>query len=301
MNGVGLQTIAWHHLVCDIPAGWEAARYAIEARLGRIEFVERRRFCALLSWEPCPREPDRRTSLLAFLRTQVQDARRDRNVADAGFHDAEIGPFLVGWHDALPQVQALAWLPAAEPLLLRWIFDAGHEAGALAPWVEGVLRSFRPNAGPQRLYRLFGLHVRLPEHFVIEQMAVYPANVMIAFEGRDKRRVTCRRWGMPEHLLGGDVPGVFYSRILSADGAQIQTATPARAGPHEACLIRYHQRPVHQMERYFGRGWTNGEALIWHDRTEARLYACEQIGPDRSTPLAFSEILPAASQLSFRG
>ena len=60
--------------------------------------------------------------------------------------------------------------------------------------------------------------------------------------------------------------------------------------------LRYAQRPVHQMERYFGRGWTDGEAILWHDRDEARLHACEQIGPGRAPPLAFNEILPAAGK-----
>ena len=41
-------------------------------------------------------------------------------------------------------------------------------------------------------------------------------------------------------------------------------------------------------------GSTDGEAILWHDRGAARLHACEQIGPERSPPLAFNEILPDA-------
>lgn len=289
----GQQPIAWHHLDCAIPAAWEPARYAIEARAGRIEFVERRAARAVVSWEPCAREPDRRTTLLDYLRARVLELRPRASFAPAGVHTAEHGRFLTGWHDDLPQVQALAWLPETR-VLLRWIFDAAQAGGTPAPWIDGVLRSYRPNAEPVRRYRLFGLHVHLPARYEIERMAVYPANVMIAFEGSDKRRVTCRRWGLPEHLLGKEPLDRFYSRILAADGAGILAAEPARVGPHEACRLRYRQRPVHQMERYFGRGWTDGEAILWHDRDEARLHACEQIGPERSPPLAFNEILPAA-------
>ncbi len=298
MSAAAMQAIAWHHFACDIPAAWEPARYAIEERAGRIEFVDRRHACAVVSWEPCAREPDRRTTMLAYLRARVLATRSGRAFAPEGFHAAETGIFLAGRHDDLPQVQALAWLPETR-VLLRWIFDSAQADGRLAPWLDDVLRSYRPNEGALRLYRLFGLHVRLPAQYQIERMAVYPANVMIAFEGRDKRRVTCRRWGLPEHLLGGQPLTTFYSRILAADGAAVRRVESARVGRHEACRLRYDQRPVHQMERFFGRGWKNGEALLWHDREEARLYACEQIGPESSAPLAFGAILPGADIIHF--
>lgn len=292
---MNFQPIAWHHLACDIPADWEISRYAIEPRAGRLEFAGRRRPQALLAWEPCRREPDRRATMLAFLRRQVLDAGGGRPPPEEGFRSLGTGPFLVGWHDALPRVQALAWLPASRHLL-RWIFEDGRTAeGTPAPWVARVLGSFRPNDGDPRRYRLFGLHLLLPAHYEIERMAVFPANVMIAFEGRDKRRITARRWGLPEHLLGGRSLAAFHTAILAADGARVRQSAATRLGPHEACRLRYSQRPSHHMERYFGRDWTNGEALIWHDRDTARIHACEQIGPDRSPPLDFAAILPDAA------
>ena len=296
MSVASMQQIAWHHFICDIPDTWEAARYAIEARAGRIEWVERRTACGVVSWEPCAREPDRRTTMLAYLRARVVAERRGRAWSETGFHTTDNKPFLVGWHDDLPHVQALAWMPESGHLL-RWIFETAHGPDAAKPWVRDVLTSFQPNDGPFRLYRLFGLHVRMPAAYEIERMAVFPANVMMAFEGPDKRRVTCRRWGLPQHLLGEESLEAFYRRILAADGARVQTASAAHVDAHEACLLTYHQRPVHQMERYFGRGWTNGEALIWYDRTESRLYACEQIGPERSKALAFADILPGAGSI----
>lgn len=291
MGSTALQQIAWHHLDCSIPSAWEPARYAIEPRAGRIEFVERRAARAVVSWEPCRREPDRRATLRDYLRARVLELRPRTEFAPEDVRTAEHGRFFAGWHDELPQVQALTWLPESR-VLLRWIFNEGQSGGTPAPWIADILRSYRPNDGAIRRYRLFGLNVHLPKQYEIELMAVYPANVMIAFESRDKRRITCHRWGLPGHLLGKEPLDRFYSRILATDGAEIVKTEPARVGSHEACRLRYRQRPLHQMERYFGRGWTDGEAIIWHDRAAARLYACEQIGPESSPPIPFKEIFP---------
>ena len=48
------------------------------------------------------------------------------------------------------------------------------------------------------------------------------------------------------------------------------------------------------MEKLVG-GWWPGEAWIWHDADEGRLYAVEQVGPKRQPPLDVAAIARAES------
>jgi hypothetical protein len=38
------------------------------------------------------------------------------------------------------------------------------------------------------------------------------------------------------------------------------------------------------------RRWHNGEAIIWYNKEENRIYTFEQIGPEKSAPLEFSSV-----------
>jgi hypothetical protein len=290
--------LAWHHLICEIPPEWEVSRYAVEARVGRLEFATRHGLQALFSWEPCAREPDRRTTMAGFLSANLLGDRRDGpRVAADRLLTADAGPFLLGWHATCPQIQAMAWQPDAK-VLLRWIFEQALVDGQPAAWVRPVLTSFRPNEGHWRDYALMGVRGRLPAAFEIEHMAVYPANVMIRFESPRRQAVTFRRWGLPGHIMGGDSLELFYRRVLTANGVAVTASRPARVSGCEALAFDYSARPVHQMERFFGRCWTGGHALVWHDRDDQRIYACEQIAPPSVVPLAWSEILPASAIVS---
>jgi hypothetical protein len=288
-----MSMLAWHHMICEIPSAWEVSRYAIEARVGRLEFATRHGLQALCSWEPCSREPDRATTMTGFLSANLPGTNRKDGprLASEALQTATAGPYLLGWHAACPQVQALAWQPGAK-VLLRWIFERALADGQPATWVTPVLASFRANDGPWREYALMGLRGRLPAAFEIEQMAAFPANVMIRFESSRKQAVTFRRWGLPDHIMGGEPLDGFYRRILTGAGATVLSSRPAQMSGCPAWALNYSARPEHQMERFFGRSWKGGGALVWHDHAEQRIYACEQIGPPKVLPLAWADILP---------
>lgn len=286
-----MQYVAWHHLACEVPAEWEVSRYAVEPRAGRLEFATRAGLAALFSWEPCRREPDRATTMAGFLATHVLGPKSRTRIAVQELATLDAGPFLVGWHASCRQALALAWL-AQPATLLRWVFEDAVREDRLAPWVAPVTDSYRANEGPLRDYALCGIRCRLPAAFEIESMAVYPANVMVLFEGKDKRRATFRRWGLPEHTLGARPLAQVYAGILAADGAVVKSTRAGRVSGCEAVLADFTRRPEHQMERYFGRGWKNGRAVAWRDRVRQRIYAFEQIGPDASPALDFETTLP---------
>ncbi len=287
------RTVAWHHLRVRVPPEWEVTAYSVEDRAGRLEFGTREGLMGVASWEPCLREPDRRTTMRSFLKRHVANAPAAGGDADSDLQTAVEGPFLVGWVDTSLPCQALAYAPAARKLI-RWIFEPAVPRGG--GWPEAVaplLRSFDFNDGPLAEYGLHGIHVRLPRDYRVEDMVTLPANVMIAFESDlSRRRATFRRWGLPEMLLQGASLAAFHTRILKTHGVAVQDARRCRVNDMEACRLTIDAPREHHMDRFMGRRWPGGTAVLWHDRAAKRLNAFEQSGPRRSEPLPFDATFP---------
>ncbi len=272
-----MRLVAWHHFRFHIPADWEATAYSVEPRAGRIEFSTRAGFQGAVDWEPCRCPPDAQTLMTAFLRRHVVGIEDLPKRATEALTLREIAGFTAGWlGEALP-FQALRFLPA-ERTLLRWSFPRCDER-LVADLFEPILRSFVPNDGDLRVVALFGLRFEIPAHFELEDMVVLPANVMLAFEGKDKVRATFRRWGMPEVVLGGRSLESFYPWLLRAVEAAVSEVKPATILGFPGVAVRFSQRGSHQMDRFLSRLWTGGQGLLWHDTRERRLVSFEQIGP----------------------
>lgn len=281
--------IAWFHFSAEhIPADWEVTAYAVEPRIGRLEFSNRHGYQAMLSWEPCRHEPDRQTTMRTFLEHLRPGA--EAPARDAPLHTATAGSFLLGWGERGTPAQALAYRPD-QKTLLRWVFEDGSPEAVSTRW-RPLLESVQPNDGPWCAYALFGLNFRLPADFVIEEMNTLPANVRICFEGRHRRRATFRRWGMPAIVLQHKGLTTFYRDLLHAQGCRGLTLDACRLNGMEAVQATYSQRGEHQMDRIMGRDWEGGQATLWLNPDEQRLYSFEQIGPRRSQPLTLTEVLP---------
>lgn len=287
------QRVCWHHLRTLVPGDWEATAYSVEDRAGRVEFGTRLGLMACVGWEPCAHEPDRHTTMVAFLRRNVLGEKAGRAFGSDALRTASVGAFLVGWAEEGGPCQALAFC-AARKKLVRWIFEPSSRTDA--SWVASVrpiLEAFDFNEGERAEYQLHGLHAVLPREFLIEDMVVLPANVMMSFENVvDKRRATFRRWGLPDVVLAGAGLDAFHASILRTGGCTVQEATACRVNGMEACRSLYEAPREHHMDRFMGRRWPRGEAVVWHDRVERRVYAFEQVGPAKSPALDFSTTLP---------
>jgi hypothetical protein len=286
MNEV--RKLAWHHFVFRIPVAWETTAYSVEDREGRIEFSTRHGFTAVVSWEPCKTAPDVETMMIWFLRKHRPSSMPADTLTVGNLTTKTVGRFLLGY-DADDQIwQAMSYLND-ERVLLRWIWAASRD-----PLRENVrhaiLESFEPNRGDFRDFSLFGLNLRLPREFVLEDMAILPANVAMSFENNKRVRVTFHRWGMPELATQGASLETFYPRFLQAQGCRIQNVQTTTVADMPAVQIRFEQRGQHKMDTFMGRFWNNGEACLWHNRTEQRLYAFEQIGPEKAPLLKREEV-----------
>jgi hypothetical protein len=287
-----MQEIAWHHLRTQVPPDWEVGVYSVEDRAGRLEFVTRHGLMAMVSWEPCEREPDRRSTMMSFLQSNILGGRKQRDAVVEGFVGSSVGKFELGWLEDGP-CQALAYSPAASKLI-RWVFEPIMAEGAGWPRpVEPILRSFDFNDGPRFEVRLHGIKASLPREYHIEDASVLPANVTLTFEHiKNKRRAIFRRWGLPDLLLAGKPLAEFQETVLRAGGCTVQSVKSAEVSGMEACEAVYEAPREHHMDRFMGRRWPNGKAVMWYNRDEKRLYSFEQVGPAKSAELKFEETLP---------
>lgn len=280
---------AWHHIRCRVPSDWEVTAYSIEPRRGRAEFNTRRGLQAVYSWEPCRREPDPRTTMVSFLEKNVPRTGRGETKPGVDFAVASVGAFAVGYSPSGGPAQALMWNGKARTLL-RWVFPFFDSASPSAVWRK-VLESIEPNDSESRHYTFFGLNLRLPDDFSIETTTALPADTSIIFESSRKQRLTFRRWGLSEQLLDGNSLEVFYPRILESSGCRITEVAPATFRNHPALRVQFQRRGEYQSDVFLGRLWKNGNAICWHNVTEKRIYAFEQVGPGKVPPLDEEDVL----------
>lgn len=284
-----MQPLAWHHVCCRVPADWEITAYSVEDRAGRLELSSRRGFEAQLSWAPCRRQPDPRTTMATFLRRNVKHAPEVKNLRGDALRTQHAGPFLLGRGPAGP-AQAIAWLPDSQRLL-SWVFrQSGDEE--LHTHILPVLESFQPNHGPVRRYAVFGLDFCLPAEFEIEDMVTLPANVMLAYETKRRGRIICRRWGMPDVVLNGRAMREFYAGFLAAQGCDATRPQNTRLFNCPAVTSTYSRRGEYRMDRLMGKPWTGGLAWLWLHEQQQRLYSLEQIGPPGFHPLEPGTVFP---------
>jgi hypothetical protein len=282
--------IAWHHFKFRVPSDWEVTAYSLEDRVGRLEFSTREGFQAVVSWEPCKREPDSRTMMIAFLQRNAPGAEQGTSATVRDLDTVHIGRFFVGYHSEDGPCQAMYYLKDAKKLI-RWVFRSSEKRlreKTCAP----VLESFEPNGGAEREYAIFGLDFVLPEEFKLEDMNALPANVMMAFESGSRARAIFRRWGMPEVVLGGKSLVGFYPAFLKVQGCVVNDSEETEVAGMKAAKVRYRERGQHHMDKFMGRYWDNGEALLWHNEGEKRLYAFEQISPRKAPLLVLEEVFP---------
>lgn len=290
----GFAPFAWHHLRGAVPGGWEVSRYSVEDRDGRLEFADRTGLRATASWEPCEREPDRATTMAAFLEKNLlgRDAARERGLRRDDLRTQERGAFLAGWLDGtdLP-VQALAY-DRAGGRLVRWIFEGVPDARARREVVAPVLDSCDFNDDPDVCeYNLFGIRAVLPRDYRVEDMVVLPANVLVTFEQeRGRSRATFRRWGLASFIRGGDSLLDFYARVVRTNRIEILSSEPVSLNGCEGLRARFAAPREHHGDRYMARRWKNGLAWVWHDRGANRIASFEQIGPDGREELPLSTV-----------
>lgn len=282
--------IAWHHVRVTVPHDWEATKYSVEDRVGRIEFGTREGLKATVSWEPCLREPSRLTTMKTFIQNNIY--KKDKRKPVDNVETEEIGNFLVGWSpDPIVPCQALGY-NAETKHLVRWIFEGDRSSNYREEIIRPIINSCSFNdSSEEREYSLYGIHCTLPVDYKIEDIVTLPANAMMLFENEENhRRATFRRWGLASTILGKQDLFDFYKAILRSLNIQAELVTKCTVNNCDGRILKYSALREHHGDRYMRRRWHNGEAIIWYNKEENRIYTFEQIGPEKTKPLDFNSV-----------
>jgi hypothetical protein len=228
--------------------------------------------------------------MLTFLQMRVPGVNPKDIQSPRDLEIRTIGDFTVGYHTDETPCQALAYLQEPQKLL-RWIFEPAPRETLDRVWIP-ILRSFKPNRGDWNEFSIFGLRYNMPVNYKLEIMKVSAANVVIGYEHKRRSRIAVRRLGLPEYTMNGQSIEDFYPAFLNNQKCMVTDSAPARVSGMAACHATYRQHGEHQLDKYMGTYWEGGQAVMWHDPEDKRLYAVEQIAPPKGELLAFESVFP---------
>ncbi|MBA2481643.1 MAG: hypothetical protein H0V44_13340 [Planctomycetes bacterium] len=283
-----LRHLSWEGFSFVLPPGWEITAYSLDAKNGQFQFFERGTFRAQLVWRKVPKAPDLPRILNEIHRRQLEKDAPGSSKSFSTLEFAQIGRFLVG-HDrpGLP-CQASLFQPD-RGLLIQWVFPSYDPGDFITSWMP-LLDSFAPNDAAEMRWELFGLSLRLPRSMTFEEITPDPANVALSFETRKHAKLVARRMGLPTIVLAGTSLARVHARILERAGSRILSCEDLSMDGHRAVRTRFDRRGMKGMEKLVG-GWWPGDAWIWHDEIEGRIYAIEQFGPRKQIPIELSAII----------
>jgi hypothetical protein len=299
LMAIQTKQLAWFHFQFRIPAEWEITTYSTEDRTGRLEFSTRKGFQARVRWEACRRTPDMETTMSAFLRQSMPDTEIQAPASAMNIKTRNVGIFFVGHLRENAPCQAIAYLEQPKTLI-HWAFGPYDEHIAEDVWMP-ILESFQPNDGKTLRYAMYGMDFQLPNRYLLEDMTVLPANVIMAFESTEKAQATFRRWGMPDLLLQERALEVFYPWFLRTQGCRVEDVEKTAVSGMEAVKLFFEKRGEHRMDRFIGRPWKHGEAWLWYNRDEMRIYAFEQIAPPKVPLLKMTDVFPSVTRIGKAG
>jgi hypothetical protein len=267
-----------HSFSFTLPLGWEITAYLLDEREGQLQLYRRERFQGQLVWRKTPAVPDQKRIANEVHRRHLDKAAPERSKAFSELATRKEGDWLLAFGQEGDPFQASLYQPETK-LLLEWIFpERSDEQAATA---EELLGSYHPNLGGVRLFEMFGVRVALPRDLAFAEIAPEPANVAVTFESKRHHTVVARRIGMVSEVLRAITLPQLHRALLRRAGARIVGSEEREIRGSPGVYTVYERQGRRGLERLAGRYW-RGEAFLWHDEREGRLYGMEQIGP-RST------------------
>ncbi len=283
-----IRRLSWRGFSFTLPLWWEITGHHFANDEGQFQFYERVRPRGQLVWRTVPQTPDQPRILDEVHRRFLAKAAPADASVFAALSTSVVGQFLFAWHR--PGLPAYASLyQHSTRTLLQWIFPEHDEAFAASTLLP-LLESFRPNHAWPRRHELFGVSLQLPEPFAFEAISPEPANVAITFETAKDLHLTARRIGLDRAVLAGlDLAGL-HRRLLSRARSRVMSSQPVEFRGLRGVRTAFERRGERRMEMLTGAWWP-GDAWMWHDPTEGRIYAIEQVGPPKHPRLEPDDVV----------
>jgi hypothetical protein len=290
-----LRALAMPGFACELPVAWEVTAYRLPAdpradvkldgglKEGRLHVHQRENPVAQCTWRRYGKAPDVATTMIEVARKAPGGMAPDK---PAPLPRPAAGDFLSMDHADGARQFARYFAdqdPSGAGFLLHWFIPAGTpvpEAEATA-----LLASHRANRGDTRQWSLFGITVTAPAAFAFARVDTRGAAV--AFELVDRKGLHLRAWRMPlaEFTLAAtDGPAGVLRQILHSHGARGIGAGNQTVRGRPGARAAFSRSAKSGIEGIFAR-WHPGEAWLWHDQDEGRIYALEQWGPKKHARL----------------
>jgi hypothetical protein len=276
-----IRALSWHTFSFTLPLGWEVTAYLLDEHDGQLQLYERERFRGQLVWRKTPKRPDESRIMTEIHRRHLQKELPQRAETFTELSTRRVGDFLLGYAIEGEPCQASLYQPETK-MLVQWVFpELGEDELAV---VEPLLRSYRTNDAAIRRWELFGVGIGLPRELAFSEMAPEPANVAITFESKRHLTVVARRIGMVGETLRTITLAQLHRALLRRGGARIVSSEDREIRGYPGVYTIYERRGERRLEQLAGRYW-KGEAFLWHDEHEGRIYGLEQIGPTKQKRL----------------
>lgn len=269
--------LAWHHMLLDLPAHWEVIAYRKDPRSGEIALADRAGEALRAFWRVMDSRPTVTGPLIDLVAAQenitLDKSEIRRRLVDVGDWVA----FFPRERD-LPCFAALYHPP--EKVLLNLTFPP-HPDTADRAALRSVLRSWRPNDGPERRWAAFGLDVTLPGEMRLDAVSALPAAQLLTFENKREETVALHRYGMMPLALGGEDMCVFFARIKGRRTRLIRTGAFRKDDRYDGVILEYTTRGKGGLDSLLARIWL-GRVWIWLCDDLKRLYVVDHHAPEKN-------------------
>jgi hypothetical protein len=276
-----IRPLSLHTFSFTLPRGWEVTAYLLDESDGQLQLYERKHFRGQLVWRKTPKPPDELRIMNEIQRRHLEKELPERAKRFGELSVRKVGDFSFGYSLEGEPCQASLYQPKTSTLV-QWVFpELGDDALAT---IEPLLLSYRPNEQELRRWEMFGVRLALPSALAFTEMAPLPANVAVTFESKHHLTVVARRLGMVEETLRTITMAQLHRALLRQGGARIVSSEERQIRGCTGVYTTYEKRGERRLEQLAGRYW-KGEAFLWLEKDERRIYGLEQVGPQRAKRL----------------
>lgn len=264
--------LAWHHFQFQVPETWEVIGYKKNPEKGQLLLSDRHGQTMQVYWQRMAEEPAVKSRLIDLVEANYEKqlpAKEIRRRVEAQ----------AGWQAFLPRKPDMAVFAGRflkkENVLLSLSFPP-HPVQDNHTSAQHVMRTFKPNNGPEKAWAAFGLDFSLPAEWQPDAISPMPGMQTIYFENRREEEITVYRFGMVPLVLGDDDLATFFARVRGRRVSLNRRGTFTQDGTHPGVILSYQTRgKTGGMMSLLSRTWI-GRIWVWRCDDIKRAFAIEQ-------------------------
>jgi hypothetical protein len=262
--------LAWQHIILQIPSTWELIAYQKPFRDGRLSLADRRGEAMQVFWQVIKVEP----AIVQRLVNQVKENVPGSPSEDDIRRQIET---VHGWTAFMPEdehLPVIAGRYAKEERALLNITFPPHPSTRNRQVITGVLKSYQPNYGRERVWAAFGMEITLPQEWELTEVAAFPAAQTLRFENKRGESVTTHRYGMMPLILEGTTMAGFFAAARGRKALLYREGDFAKDGKYPGVKLHYTTHGRGGWEILLSKIW-QGNVWIWRCDDIKRLFCLD--------------------------